>query len=250
MKRNCMIPLLIILSLAFAGCQQKEAAADNPAPISVTETTDQTTSSAAAEDTDAAEENNGLVLGVAQEGALALTVKNNLEQAVTAFSLQQEQTESVPSNLMPAKGSLSSQEEAPCYYLPEDGEDTAAAYCLQVTLEDGTTINWNGLSLFDVEETLSLEAKEEGYCLVYQSLASGQSVCLAEAAEEETEEPAEPATETPVETQASPQAPAETPAAPAPQPTSQPAPQPAPVEELPAQTTEGCLSEGGGPVFN
>lgn len=270
-KRVWGLVLALGLCAGVAGCGSQKATTEDAAQ---TEQTEQTYP----------------IIGVQAEGAYDILLKNSLGQDITGIAIKTSDETEFPANMMPSDMVLKNGEIAECFYLPESSteeaeetEETQTAgetdvllnptYQVQITCEGDMVYELSALGLDDIEKEVELCKEDDIVFVKYTSKASGDAVSTKEQeaaaqaqqdatqpqeetpAEQTTEQPAQQAEQAPAEQPV--QQPAQQPVQAAPEPAAQPVQQPtqqpaqsAPVEQVPEQTTEGCLTEGGGPVFN
>lgn len=265
-KRVWGLVLAFGLCVGAVGCGGQDATEENTAQTEQTEQTEQTYP----------------IIGVQAEGAYDILLKNSLGQDITGIAIKTADETTYPANMMPSDLVLKNGETAQCFYLPETStEETQTAgetdvllnptYQMQITCERDMVYELSALGLDDIEKEVELCKEDDIVFVKYISKASGDAVSTKEqeSAAQAQQDAAQPQEETPAEqteqteqpaAQPAEQAPAEPvqqpaqqPAQAEPEPAAQPAQQPtqsAPVEQVPEQTTEGCLTEGGGPVFN
>ena len=204
-----------------------------------------------------------LTIGAQAEDAYYLLAANSTGQDITAFVMKTGAQEEYPANMMGTDAVWKNGETAEIYYLPEEAAETAEAresdvafnpsYQAQVTLADGSVYELSALGLEDIGGDLALCLEEDTMYITYTIQTSGDTVStkeqeLAAKAQKEAAAKAENQPvpeEEPVQTEPAQTEPVQT--APAQTAPVQSAPA---AEQIPAQTTEGCLTEGGGPVFN
>lgn len=263
-RKVCGLVLALGLCVSVAGCGSQDSA-ENTAQ---TEQTEQTYP----------------IIGVQAEGAYDILLKNSLGQDITGIAIKTSDQTEFPANMMPSDMVLKNGEVAECFYLPESTTEEAQTagetdvllnptYQVQITCEGDMVYELSALGLDDIDKEAELCIEDNVVFVKYISKTSGDTVSTKEqesaaqaqqeaaAQTEQAQQAEQPQQEVPAEQPAV--QPAETPAeqpataAPAaPEPAVQPVQQPeqpaqsAPVEQVPEQTTEGCLTEGGGPVFN
>ena len=197
------------------------------------------------------------VIGTEAEGAYDILLKNSIGQDVTGISVKTSDEEAYPANMLASDAVLKNGETAEWFYMPEEAGETEGVgekdialnvvYQVQITLADGTVYELSSLGMDDIDQNAELCLEDDVVFVKYTSKASGDTVSTKE---QEVAAKAQKDTETQEEVVSEP-APVEEVTQEAPVQQSAPAEtQQAPVEQIPEQTTEGCLTEGGGPAFN
>ncbi len=222
-------------------------------------------------------------IGTKEEGAFDVLLKNNTGKDVTGLSVKMDTEENYPENVLAKDFVLKNEETAEWFYLPKETQETADSetgvifnplYQVQITLSDASVYEISSFGFEDIDKEATLCLEDDILFIEYTSKESGETVNTKEQERAAKEQKAE-AEKLESEKAAAEKAEAEKAAAEKAEaqkaiaekataekaksekaPVQQTTPvQPSaskqtPTEEIPVQSTEGCLTEGGGPVFN
>lgn len=221
-------------------------------------------------------------IGTKAEGAFDILLKNNIGQDITALSVKLDTEEQYPENMLASDFILKNGETAQWFYMPTETEPVQESetefllnplYQVQVTAADNSVYEISSFGFEDIDKEAELCLEDDVLFIQYTSKESGSVVSTKEqeqaakaqkaemekaeaerVAAEQAEAERIAAEKAEAEKAAAQKEKMEKAAAQKAQPqqpvSQQPAPKQTPVEEIPQQSTEGCLTEGGGPVFN